>query len=85
MNTCLERLFEKYNISQKNRYEIFQIYKLLSLPKRKKLVENFESLVWKIAYIERQLEEERKILIPEAVNNVREVLDEIKNERKISQ
>ena len=45
MNVILEKLFEKYNLGEKDRYEINQIYDFLTPEKKIKLVENFEGIV----------------------------------------
>jgi hypothetical protein len=81
MNTLLKKLFDTYNISPKNRYDISQVYSLLPPGKQKNLIHNFEILSDKMIEIEKGLKVEREILIPKAVKNVTAVLEEVKKER----
>jgi len=48
MNTQLEKLFEKYNFSQKDRYDFLQIYALLPSYKKVKVVEHFDEITTQI-------------------------------------
>ncbi|MDR1945140.1 MAG: hypothetical protein LBQ59_03555 [Candidatus Peribacteria bacterium] len=41
MNTYLTRLFDKYNVSDRNKYEILQIFSLLPDDKKQNLLDNF--------------------------------------------
>lgn len=80
-NTLLEKLFEKYNVSPKNRYEITQIFYLLDEQKQKNLINNFEILVVKLEKIENQIEIEKNLLIPEAIDNIKQVLERVRKQR----
>lgn len=80
-NTLLEKLFEKYNVSPKNRYEITQIFYLLDAEKQKNLINNFEILVVKLEKIENQIEIEKNLLIPEAIDNIKQVLERVRKQR----
>lgn len=87
MNTRLELLFEKYHISEKNRYEISQIYILLPDIKKQNLINNFEALAFKLNRIEEEIETERKILVPNLLNDLEEIMQKaelkyLKNEIK---
>lgn len=81
MNIQLTKLFEKYNISEKNKYEIDKIFLLLPPDKKHNLINNFELLVIKLDQIEKDLEIEKQILIPKAIDNIRNVLEKVKKER----
>jgi len=63
MNIYLETLFKKYRLSEKDRYEILQIYTFLPEEKKQNLINNFEIVVFKIQKIEKTLELEKEILI----------------------
>jgi len=63
MNIYLEKLFERYRLSEKDRYEILQIYTFLPEDKKQNLINNFETIVYKIQKIEQTLELEKEILI----------------------
>jgi hypothetical protein len=41
MNTQLEKLLTQYNLSQKDQYDIKQIYALLPMHKQNNLLQNF--------------------------------------------
>ena len=86
MNTRLETLFEKYNISVKNRYEINQFFWLLPDNKKQNILDHFEILAIKLSNIEKEISEEREILIWTEVENIRNLIiqDRINNQRNNS-
>jgi hypothetical protein len=63
MNTYLTRLFDKYNVSDRNKYEILQIFSLLPDDKKQNLLDNFWILAVKINRIEEELSTEKNILL----------------------
>jgi hypothetical protein len=63
MNTQLEKLFEQYHLSEKNRYEINQIFWLLPINRQHNLINNFDVLAVKLNQIETEINLERRILI----------------------
>jgi len=71
MNTLLENLFEKHRVSEKDRYEINQIFWLLPIDKQRNLLGNFDVLAIRLEQIHKEIDLERRILIPS-------VFDEIK-------
>lgn len=71
MNTRLQSLFDKYNVWEKNRYEISQFFLLLDERKRKNLLDNFEILAYRLEKIEQDIKEEREILIWKSVDRVK--------------
>lgn len=71
MNTRLQSLFDKYNVWEKNRYEISQFFLLLDERKRKNLLDNFEILAYRLEKIEQNIKEEREILIWKSVDRVK--------------
>jgi len=85
MNTQLLKLFEQYNISEQNRHEIAQIFSFLPQEKQVNLINNFEFLAVKIDKIEKEIEIEKQILIPKAIDNIRETLERVKKERIASE
>lgn len=84
MNEYLKTLFEKYKLSEKDRYEILQIYSFLSDDKKQNLINNFEFVVLKIKKIEQTLELEKEILIWNSVERVRNSILE-KRKQKIDE
>jgi hypothetical protein len=79
MNTQLEKLFTQYSLSQKDRYEINQIYVLLPKVKQQNLLQNFAVLAAKLHKIENDLQEERELLIGSKVDEIRNKI--LKNRR----
>jgi hypothetical protein len=80
MNIYLETLFKKYRLSEKDRYEILQIYTFLPEEKKQNLINNFEAIVFKIQKIEKTLELEKEILIWDSVERVRQAV--LQNRKK---
>ncbi len=84
MNAYLQKLFEKHRLSEKDKYEILQIYTFLSEEKKQNLINNFEFVVLKIQKIEKTLELEKEILIWNSVERVRNSILE-KRKQKIDE
>jgi len=80
MNTRLEQLFEQYNISPKNRYEINQFFWLIPNHKKQNLLNNFEVLAIKLFQIEEEIKIEREILIWNALDNIKKTIEFVKKE-----
>lgn len=81
MNTRLERLFDKYGISEKDRYEISQFYWLLPDIKKQNLINNFEYLASKIKVIENDISIERDILMTNSLDKIRQTIEFVKKEK----
>ena len=78
MNTLLEKLFEQYHISPKDRYEINQIYGLLPTEKKQNLLNNFEALSIRLNKIEEDLNFEREILVWSALQKIKNTIERVK-------
>ena len=76
MNTRLELLFKNYNISEKNRYEINQLFQLLPSYKKQNLLNNFDVLASRFSEIEEEINTERSILIWNEVENIKNLIIE---------
>ena len=63
MNTQLNKLFEKYNVSEKDRHELNQIFWLLPFDKKNNMLNNFELLAIRLKSINKEIDLERKILV----------------------
>ena len=74
MNTQLEKLFQQYNLSPKDRYEITQIYMLLSIEKQHNLLQNFWNIASKLIQIEKEIREEKEILIWNKVEEIKNII-----------
>ncbi|ATU05846.1 hypothetical protein BKN14_05450 [Candidatus Gracilibacteria bacterium HOT-871] len=80
MNTKLEKLFEKYNFSQKDRFEISQIFFLLTEERKQNLLKNFDEFALSINKINSDIDTEKDILIGSAVEKIKNsILEERKN------
>ena len=80
MNTKLEKLFEKYNFSQKDRFEISQIFFLLTEESKQNLLKNFDEFALSINKINSDIDTEKDILIWSAVEKIKNsILEERKN------
>lgn len=80
INTKLEKLFEKYNFSQKDRFEISQIFFLLTEDRKQKLISNFDDFAFSVLKINSDIEMEKEILIWDAVEQIKQsILRERKN------
>ena len=71
MNTKLEKLFEKYNFSQKDRFEISQIFFLLTEERKQNLLKNFDEFALSINKINSDIDTEKDILIWSAVEKIK--------------
>ncbi len=80
MNILLEKLFKKYKIWEKDKYEIAQIYNFLTLEKKQKLIDNFDKIYSRI-----KLLKEQKIVIQEntLMRTLVSIEDRIKNLKEI--
>jgi len=63
MNTQLQTLFETYNLSEKDRYDIAQIFSLLPSDKQQNLLRNFPTLAARLKQIEESMKQEQEILL----------------------
>ena len=63
MNTHLQTLFETYNLSEKDRYDVGQIFSLLPPDKQQNLLRNFPALAGRLKQIEESMKEEQAILL----------------------
>ncbi len=74
MNTKLKTLFEKYEISDKDKYEINQIFNIISDEKKHLILTNFELLAQKIKKIEEEIMLEQSILLDNILPDIKSLL-----------
>jgi len=84
MNILLEKYFEKYGLSEKDRYEINQIFQLLPPDKKQDVLDNFENLVFKIKKVQEDIRIEQEILIWDAVSKIRNAIEIAKLEQHLN-
>lgn len=78
MNTVLLRLFEQHDVSERDRYEIGQIYNFLSEEKKQRLIKDFEIFIKRVKKFQKQLKEEKDILIGETINEIKQIIEQTK-------
>ena len=74
MNTQMEKMFDKYNVSPKTRHDLVQIYSLLPLEKQRNIMHNFATLVWRIEDIETQMKKEQEILLDRIIPDITDII-----------
>lgn len=77
MNVYLEKLFNEYDLSHKDRYEIRQIYQVLPIHKRQKLIENFENIVVNINTLRKDIWLQQEVLLWETLWNIEDKITSI--------
>lgn len=84
MNTKLKSLFDKYNFSIKDRYEMEQFYLLLSDIKKENFLNNFDRFALIMQWIDDDIKIEKDLLIWDAVDRIKNVILENRKEGKIT-
>jgi len=74
MNVLLKTLFDKYEISEKDQYEINQIFNFVNDEKKHKILSNFEVLAKKIKKIEEEILLEQSILLDDILPDIKALL-----------
>lgn len=74
MNTQLEKLFDRYELDAKDRYEFLQIYNLLSPQKRSRVIENFQDIMESISSLKQELAVEQEILLGNTLESIEKQL-----------
>lgn len=74
MNTLLLKLFDEYKISDKDRYEISQIFNIIDNEKKQKILANFEKLAQKIKKIEEDIMLEQNILLDNILPDIKKLI-----------
>jgi hypothetical protein len=74
MNTKLKTLFDKYEISEKDKYEINQIFTFVDDEKKHKILANFEALAQKIQKIQEESMLEQSILLDNILPDIKALL-----------
>jgi len=81
MTAVLEKLFDKYNLEDKDRYEIQQIYSFLSPQKKIRMVENFGNVVKHIEQLKKEMFDEQQILFDNTLKNVQQKIKQAEERR----
>jgi len=70
MNVILEKLLENESLDDKDRFEIRQIFSVLSDEKKKNILDNFDKIIVSIIKIKKELRENQEILLGKAISNI---------------
>lgn len=81
MNIFLEKLLDKFELSEKDKYEIKQIFDFLPNYKKQNIIKNFEELSKKIKKIEEDINIEREVLVWETLKEIKNVIETVKSEK----
>ncbi len=78
MNTNLQNLFDKSNLSYSDKYEINQIFELLPLDKKQNILNNFDVLAFNLATIKKEENLEKRILVWDVFTDVKNLYKKYK-------
>lgn len=70
MNVLLEKLLENKLLSDKDRYEIRQIFNFVDDKKKLNILNNFNTILSSIAKIKIELREQQEMLLWKAISNI---------------
>ena len=73
MNTQLQKLFERSKLSDKDRYEINQIFWLLPPDKQNNILDNFDVLAFRLEHMHKEIELERRILVWDIFRDIKNI------------
>ena len=71
MNTQLQKFFEKYNLREKDKFEINQIFTLLPPDKQNNILDNFDTLAFRLEQQHKEIELERRILVWDVFSDIK--------------
>ncbi len=74
MNTMLEKLLWNNSLQEKDKYEIRQIFNIVSDEKKQNILKNFDQMIISIIKIKKDLIVEQEILLWRAISNIENTL-----------
>lgn len=77
MNIILEKLLNKYEVSEKDRYEIKQIFNFLTISKKQRLLENFETTFSNIIKLRKNYCLKQEIILSRTIKNIENRIKEM--------
>lgn len=80
MNEKLEKLFDQYRLSPKERYEFMQIYSLLPPLKKVRALERFELIMMELETLKKELLYEQEILLGHTLESIEEKIYKLKKQ-----
>lgn len=79
MNVILEKLLLHESLNEKDRYEIRQIFNIVSDDKKQNILKNFDKIILSIIKIKKDLIQEQEILLWKAISNIERVIKNVKS------
>jgi len=74
MNILLEKMLDKSSLSEKDKYEIRQIFEFSTDDKKRNILMNFNYILESINKIKQDLYRQQEILLGKAISNIERVL-----------
>lgn len=78
INTLLEEYLKNPILSDKDRYEIRQIFNVVDDEKKKNILKNFPRIIESITWIKQELKETQEILLWRAISNIEKAIEKSK-------
>ncbi len=72
MNTQLEKMLENSNLSEADRFDIVQIFEILPVEKQRNILNNLDKLIFRIEYLNKDIELQRKILLWDLFDSIKQ-------------
>lgn len=79
MNVILEKLLLNESFNDKDRYEIRQIFNIVTDDKKQNILKNFDAIIVSIIKIKKDLIQEQEILLWKAISNIERVIKNVKS------
>jgi hypothetical protein len=83
INVAFEDMLNTCNLSEKDRYEIRQIFYMLSPKKQQNIINNFNIMVERINKFKQDIEEQQKILLEKAAEKLDDIVLQTEKENII--
>lgn len=74
MNQALEKLLQNDLLTDKDRYEIRQIFNIVDERKKQNILNNFDKMLLSIAKIKIEMREQQEILLGKAISNIEKAI-----------
>jgi len=83
INVAFEDMLNSCNLSEKDRYEIRQIFYMLSPKKQQNIINNFNIMVDRINKFKEDIEEQQKVLLEKAASQLDDIVLQTEKENII--
>lgn len=79
MNIALEKFLQNELLTEKDKYEIRQIFEMVDDVKKQNILKNFDKILIAIVKIKQELREQQEILLGRAVSNIERAIKLARN------